>query len=58
MMNTDVAAAMDFSDEGYFAPVRRKDWLELPSSTSIRPPAYSGNVDLTRAAAIHAGVGG
>ena len=30
MMSTDVATAMDFSDEGYFVPVRWKDWLELP----------------------------
>lgn len=30
MMSTDVATAMDFSDAGYFVPVRWKDWLELP----------------------------
>ena len=30
MMSTDVATAVDFSDEGYFVPVRWKDWLELP----------------------------
>ena len=29
MMSTDVATAMDFSDQGYFVPVRWKDWLEL-----------------------------
>lgn len=30
MMAADVATAMDFSDEGYFVPVRWNDWLELP----------------------------
>src|SRR5208282_723436 len=30
MMSTDVATAIDFSDEGYFVPLRWKDWLELP----------------------------
>jgi 5-methylcytosine-specific restriction endonuclease McrA len=30
MMAADAATAMDFSDEGYFVPVRWKDWLELP----------------------------
>jgi hypothetical protein len=30
MMAADLATAMDFSDEGYFVPVRWNDWLELP----------------------------
>jgi 5-methylcytosine-specific restriction endonuclease McrA len=30
MMAADAATAMDFSDEGYFVPVRWKDWLALP----------------------------
>jgi 5-methylcytosine-specific restriction endonuclease McrA len=42
MMSTDVATAMDFSDEGYFVPVRWKDWLELPvreQDDGIKTPA-------------------
>ena len=33
MMATDVATAMDFSDTGYFVPVKWRDWLALP----VRP---------------------
>ena len=31
MMATDVATAMDFSDTGYFVPLKWRDWLELPA---------------------------
>jgi 5-methylcytosine-specific restriction endonuclease McrA len=33
MMATDVATAMDFSDTGYFVPLKWRDWLALP----VRP---------------------
>jgi 5-methylcytosine-specific restriction endonuclease McrA len=33
MMATDVATAMDFSNEGYFVPLKWRDWLALP----VRP---------------------
>jgi len=33
MMATDVATAMDFSEDG-FVPLRWRDWLELPGASS------------------------
>jgi hypothetical protein len=42
MMATDVATAMDFSDEGYFVPLKWRDWLALPvrpQDDGIRTPS-------------------